>query len=134
MKMNAKKLLALVLVIAMTFALCATAFAYSKGDVLECTGNDVNVRKGPSTSYGKLGQLDKGDKVTFISKSGSWSKVEYNGQTAYVYSKYLKESSSSSSGSSSSSNTMYATTGVRVRSGPAPAIPSWVPWWRIRLL
>lgn len=117
MKMNAKKLLALVLVLIMTFALCATAFAYSKGDVLECTGNDVNVRKGPGTSYAKLGLLDKGDKVTFISKSGSWSKVEYNGQTAYVYSKYLKESASGSTGSSSS-NTMYATTGVRVRSGP----------------
>lgn len=117
MKMNAKKLLALVLVLIMTFALCATAFAYSKGDVLECTGNDVKVRKGPGTSYSKIGSLDKGDKVTFISKSGSWSKVEYNGQTAYVYSKYLK-AASSSSGSSSSSNTMYATTGVRVRSGP----------------
>lgn len=119
MKMNAKKFLALVLVLIMTFALCATAFAYTKGDTLECTGSDVKVRKGPGTSYSKIGVLDKGDKVTFISKSGSWSKVEYNGQTAYVYSKYLKASSSAgSSGSSSSSSTMYATTGVRVRSGP----------------
>jgi len=118
MKMNIKKVLAFVLALAMAFALCSTAFALSKGDVLECTGDDVNVRKGAGTSYGKLGQLDKGDKVTYLGKSGKWYKVEYNGKTAYVTSQYLKLSSSASDpGSAANGTTLYATTGVRVRKG-----------------
>ena len=118
MKMNVKKLLALVLAIAMMLALCSPAFALSKGDVLECTGDDVNVRKGAGTSYGKLGQLDKGDKVTYLGKSGKWYKVEYNGKTAYVTSQYLKLSAAAgSSTDAANGTTLYATTGVRVRKG-----------------
>lgn len=118
MKMNVKKLLALVLALAMMLALCSPAFALSKGDVLECTGDDVNVRKGAGTSYGKLGQLDKGDKVTYLGKSGKWYKVEYNGKTAYVTSQYLKLSAAAgSSTDAANGTTLYATTGVRVRKG-----------------
>ena len=55
------------------------------------TGDYVNFRKGPSTSYASLGQLNKGDKVEYISVSGSWTKVKYNGQTGYVYSQYVSQ-------------------------------------------
>ena len=55
------------------------------------TGDYVNFRKGPSTSYSSLGQLNKGDKVEYISVSGSWTKVKYNGQTGYVYSQYVSQ-------------------------------------------
>ena len=51
----------------------------------------INFRKGPSTSYASLGQLNKGDKVEYISVSGSWTKVKYNGQTGYVYSQYVSQ-------------------------------------------
>ena len=118
MRMYAKKFLALVLALVMVFALSATAFAYSKGDVLVCTGNDVNVRSGAGTKYKSIGTLDKGDKVTFLAKSGSkWTKVEYEGETAYVYTKYLASAGSSSGDTSTSSTTLYATTDVRVRAG-----------------
>ena len=53
------------------------------------TGDYVNFRKGPSTSYASLGQLNKGDKVEYISTSDSWVKVKYNGQTGYIYAKYI---------------------------------------------
>lgn len=53
--------------------------------------DDVNVRKSYSTSSTKLGTLSKGDSITRTGKStdGKWSKVTYNGQTAYISSSYL---------------------------------------------
>ena len=54
----------------------------------------VNVREKASTGSNKLTTLPEGNKVTVLSKSGGWSKVEYsepkNG-TGYVMSKYLKK-------------------------------------------
>ena len=44
----------------------------------------VNVRSGPSTSSTRLGVIYKGDKVTAISSSGGWTKISWNGKTAYV--------------------------------------------------
>lgn len=53
---------------------------------------DVNIRKGPSTSYGKLGTLEMGSSVTRLAKyDNGWSKIEYNGKTAYISSNYLTE-------------------------------------------
>lgn len=55
----------------------------------------VNVRKSYSSDATKLGSLSKGDSVTRIGKSTSkadgyyWSKITYNGQTAYVISSKL---------------------------------------------
>lgn len=49
----------------------------------------VNVRSSYSTSSSVIGSLEEGDSVTRIGKSSSWSKVKYNGQTAYVSSSYL---------------------------------------------
>lgn len=37
----------------------------------------LNVRKGPGTTYGKLGALPKGTKVVPLEISGDWLKVEY---------------------------------------------------------
>ena len=53
------------------------------------TGNSVNVRTGPSTSYTSIMKLNKGDKVEYISSSGNWSKIMYNGKTGYMSSQYL---------------------------------------------
>lgn len=49
----------------------------------------LNVRKGPGTSYGKLGALSYGSTVEVISTEGGWSKITYSGQTAYVSASYL---------------------------------------------
>ena len=78
------------------------------------TGDDVNFRKGPSTSYASLGKLNKGYKVEYISETNSWSKVKYNGQTGYVYSKYVAQTSTTSN-----TQVKYVNcTSLNVRSGP----------------
>lgn len=53
--------------------------------------DEVNVRKSYSTSSTRLGTLSKGDSITRTGKStdGKWSRVTYNGQTAYMVSSYL---------------------------------------------
>ena len=55
------------------------------------TGDSVNFRKGPSTSYESLGKLNKGYKVEYISTTNSWAKVKYNGKTGYVYAQYISQ-------------------------------------------
>ncbi|WP_455542212.1 C40 family peptidase [Intestinibacter sp.] len=60
------------------------------------TGDSVNVRKGPSTSYASLGKLNKGDKVEYISTSNSWAQIKYNGQTGYVSAQYISKTSTES--------------------------------------
>lgn len=55
----------------------------------------VNVRKGPSTDYEKIGGLNKGDQIqiTGIADTG-WYQIQYNGVTAYVASSYLMDEAS----------------------------------------
>ncbi|WP_128894576.1 C40 family peptidase [Longirhabdus pacifica] len=69
----------------------------------------VNLRKKPSTSSSKIRMLQKGEKVTILSKYNSyWYKVkDKNGNIGYASanSKYISTSNSSSSSSSSSSST-----------------------------
>lgn len=78
------------------------------------TGDDVNFRKGPSTDYASLGKLNKDYKVEYISETNSWSKVKYNGQTGYVYSKYVAQTSTTSN-----TQVKYVNcTSLNVRSGP----------------
>jgi len=50
----------------------------------------VNVRSGPGTKYTRLATLRKGNEVTAVAVSGNWTKIQWEGTEAYVYSKYLK--------------------------------------------
>ena len=73
----------------------------------------VNVRSGPGTSYEKLGQLAKGDKLTRtgICDNG-WSRVVYNGKVAYVSSSYLTTTNpNSNTGGNTPGNTSGNTGG-----------------------
>jgi uncharacterized protein YraI len=54
------------------------------------TTADLNVRSGPSSKYNSLGVIKKGEKVTVTEKTNPrWFKIEYNGQSAYISSKFL---------------------------------------------
>ncbi|OQB25403.1 MAG: SH3 domain-containing protein [Firmicutes bacterium ADurb.Bin182] len=75
----------------------------------------VNVRKGPGTNYEKDGWLNKGDKVVKIGTSGSWTKIEWKGGSAYVYSKYLKEDTT---GTPAAGGLRYAKADTYIYSGP----------------
>ena len=80
----------------------------------------LNIRTGPGTNYSVIGVLRKGDQVTRIGQSGKWFQIaSSNGSQAWVSSKYL---ASTDGGydyvEDTVSTTMYATTGVNIRSGP----------------
>ena len=50
----------------------------------------VNVRNGPGTKFTKIGMLSYGDPIQRIAiGANGWSKVLYNGETAYIYTTYL---------------------------------------------
>ena len=52
--------------------------------------SSVNIRSSYSTSSNVVGSLDAGDSVTRTGRgSNGWSRVSYNGQTAYISSNYL---------------------------------------------
>lgn len=81
----------------------------------------LNVRSGPGTKYAIVGELDKGNVVTYLGKSGSWAKIRYAaGSTGYVYAAYLDPYTGSGSYETGTSfeGTHAATANVNVRSGP----------------
>lgn len=80
----------------------------------------VNVRAGASTSTAVLGVLRSGTTVTAVSaSSGGWTKVSYNGRTAYVYSAYLTSITATPSASATATKTAATTLeAVNVRTGP----------------
>ena len=100
----------------------ATSFVVPLSDVtnshaseIRITTTRVNFRTGAGTNHSSMGVLDKGTRVTYISESGNWTKVEYNSKTGYICSDYLKKEQSSST-----TSTMYVTpdAGLNVRKGP----------------
>ena len=53
----------------------------------------VNIRTGPSTAYSKIGMLSYGEAIHRVAVGeNGWSKVVYNGETAYMFSEYLSTS------------------------------------------
>lgn len=57
------------------------------------TTNRLNMRKGPSTDYVKLGTLNQGEKVVPIEKSedGKWVKIKYNSEEVWISFEYLQK-------------------------------------------
>ncbi|MCC3866306.1 SH3 domain-containing protein, partial [Terrisporobacter petrolearius] len=52
--------------------------------------DNINVRKGPSTTYAKIGSLKKNAKVSIVAKtSNNWYKIKFNNSYAYVSSQYV---------------------------------------------
>ena len=64
----------------------------------------LNVRSGAGTSYSKLGKLEYKEKVTVLSTSNGWSKINYNGKTGYVDSSYLQSTVPGSNGNNANNN------------------------------
>lgn len=70
----------------------------------QVTGNRVNFRKGPGTSYSIITSLNKGTKVGYISENNGWAKINYNGNIGYMSTNYLATIDSNSGGNNSGSN------------------------------
>ena len=89
----------------------------------------VNIRSGPDEDCEKLGSLSKGESVKRIAVGNNgWSRVEYNGKTAYIYSSYLsttKPSDTTSSSGNSKASPTETTAGNYVgRADPSTGL-SW---------
>ena len=50
----------------------------------------VNVRSKASSSSKRRGTADKGDTFSILGRSGKWIKVNYKGDPAFIYKKYVK--------------------------------------------
>lgn len=88
------------------------------------TTAQLNVRKGSSTKYAKIGSLSKGAKVEIVSKlSNGWYKIKYNGTYGYVSGAYVKlDSEQPKPGEDEKIIATGKTTvsSLNVRSGPSP--------------
>lgn len=58
------------------------------------TTDKVNVRAAADQNSNRLGQVDKGTSLNRTGTEGDWSIVDYNGQTGYIKSEFLKAGSS----------------------------------------
>lgn len=100
--------------------------------------SDVNLRSGPGTSYDVVATATAGTVLTCTGTTGSWSQIEYNGQTVYAYSSYLSTTATTAAEEDTSedaatesttdvptsteevvaaSGTVYVTDGVNLRTG-----------------
>lgn len=63
-----------------------------KKDVLICsTVDSLSVRAGAGTKYKRLGVIDKGDMLSFVSLANGWYKVSYLNGYGYVSASYVYE-------------------------------------------
>ena len=69
----------------------------------------MNVRRGPGTNYGVIGIASAGETFDITGKNanGSWWRIDYKGQNAWIYAAYVQ-----------------ATNADRIRSVPTPASPA----------
>ena len=81
------------------------------------TTDVLNVRSGAGTKYSKIGTLKKGAKVTILSSSNGWHKIQYtSSKIGWVSADYIKvttttsNSTSSSNGNSNSGSTSSGNT------------------------
>ena len=98
---------------AMALALSVTS-SFADSNEGTVTASALNVRSGPSTSYGVTTKLYKGNKVTIIESSNGWHKIKTsNGTIGWVSASYISVSSTSTSQPStdnSTSQTSYKAT------------------------
>ncbi len=67
-----------------------TGTEYSDNNQIVYAKTDVNIRKGPSVDYEKVGLLKKGESINRVAVGDNgWSKVEYNGEICYISNNYL---------------------------------------------
>ena len=73
-------------------------------------GGKVNVRRGPSSSYGSMGSLKSGTRVTVLLKGRGWCQITGGGLTGFMATSYLSNMGTIGSGSNSGSGTVTTRT------------------------
>ena len=118
MSINKNYIVATAMMASVALPLMNVSHVDAATDMRTVTASSLNFRSGPSTSHSIIGSLQKGQQVEYISESGGWAKVKYNGVTGYVHGDYLTKSTSTGI-STSQGTTQYvnSTSGLNVRSG-----------------
>lgn len=116
MSINKNYIIASAMMASVALPLVNVSQVEAAADMRTVTASSLNFRSGPSTSYRIIGSLYKGQKVEYISTSGEWLKVKYNGTTGYVHGDYVTKSDNVSS--QGTTKYVNATVGLNVRSGP----------------
>lgn len=82
---------------------------------------NLNMRSGPSTSYGKVGYIKKNTVVTSTEQSNGWYKIKHNGVSGWVIGNYVTVGNTSSTGTDYNKNTTlkYTTATLNIRSNPS---------------
>ena len=117
--MRQKLICSLILILFLLSLLCTAVFA----DCVYVTGDVLNIRSGPDTSYQVLGTAQYGDYLDVLDRTGNWIKVSYWGVTGYVNADYVSASkpTGDTPAYTAQDNTQYVyATGdtVNLRSGP----------------
>jgi cell wall-associated NlpC family hydrolase len=97
-------------------------------DTVMTATTTVNVRAGAGTATAVIGVLPSGTNVTATGTStNGWTKVSYNGRTAYVFSTYLKAAGTSVQTPAVTTVSFSATTleAVNARTGPGLTYSVW---------
>lgn len=84
----------------------------------ECTGNNVNVRTGPSTSYSRITMVNKGTQFDILGSQNGWYNIRLqNGTIGWMIGDYVKVFDGSDNGQD---ETIAQCTGdyVNIRTGP----------------
>lgn len=76
------------------------------------TAGALNVRTGPSTGYRILGSLRRGERLVAVASDGSWRKIWFRGQQAWVHGGYLERQTGQQA-------TEITASALNVRSGPS---------------
>ena len=104
MKGRAGLLTAAVLLVVLLTACVALAESYPFTGV---TTDATNMRRAPKSNESNvIVKIPKGDRMTVVGETGNFYRIEYDGQTGYVFKKYVKKTTGSvdtgSNGSSGS--------------------------------
>ena len=103
--------------------LTLSAFAADTGII---TGDVVNARRGPGTSYDRVELLAKGKQVTILGEADGWYQIKWNNSTGYVYKDYVATSGGSAAPAEAQSTeagpdanaTVTGGASINVRTGP----------------
>ena len=80
-----KKLFAFVCLLLIVSMLPLSGLAIRYGDVVRISNsNAVNVRKGPGSSYGVLGEAQPTNLYVYLGERDGWYRILYRGQEGYV--------------------------------------------------
>ncbi len=111
--------------IAVLTGLCLSLFSFpAHAEQAIVTGNGVNVRTGPGTAFGIFTTLDRDTVVNVTNRSNAaWYEIQWDGETGYMSSGYLKllEESNSEAPVSTQESTPGYVNGMYVRLRSAPS-------------